>query len=784
MGSEQEAVLREEQEHLQQTLRLVDEMEAELEGNRAHGRTYLRESQGKNMASNREVAVQGMRQQAHTLTDLRDVRKEAYFARLDYEDVNDGSFHETYIGRQGLWRGGDDVVVDWRSPVGNLYYGGVGKLSYKSETGERVTCELHLKRQLEVAGARVKSAKDLYVLARVQGKPVDGVQTDQFLVSLLSGKSTARLKDIIASIQQEQNNIIRAQADNAIVLQGVAGSGKTTVALHRLAYLLYVQKGKWRPEQILVVAPSPLFLNYMANVLPSLGYKNVSQMTLQAFLLGTLSADSRVVIGEAAQDEVHSPSLTLRSVAQMATLLDRFAQHIFAQILPSEDIELHGKQLLTRAQIEEICDQQWKGLPPAKRLKELSNYLTSVFERDLENCREIVRKQVEVLIAPKRGAAATLEAQASTGPLSEGEILLLERLRAQLAELYQFRDKELRRLALEAGRYRLTYLAKLVLPDLAELYQAGMSSAELLYELGEDLFPRQSLTRLAELMAERTAESCDRADLAAIVYLRNRLWGKDDVDIKHVVVDEGQDLSPLEYIVLADLVGHFSFTIVGDVNQAIASGLPTMDSWSALVGAAFPGNKHEQHNLTTSYRNSFEITCFANYVLRGAGGQSSLTKPVPRLTEEPVLVNCGDNTAMISKVNALLDSYSGLKLANVAVLTKSVHEARDIHARLIKLKRVGLIVSESQSYYGGAVVMPVHLAKGLEFDCVIMAGVSSQNYPASKEHAKLLYVGITRAMHRLALLFVGNASPLLDGVIQYVRREVKAVQAGEARRRV
>ena len=211
----------------------------------------------------------------NALRKNRAALKKAYFGRIDYEDYTYGLTESRYIGKNGVTRNSDDVViVDWRAPVSGVYYENeLGEGSYDVPGGGTVDIDLKKKRTYDIDGETLLGFYDDDVAAN-----------DELLIKYLSQNKEAVLGDIIATIQKEQNEIIRDIPFKNIIVQGVAGSGKTTVALHRISYLLYNYEDRYKPSEFCIVGSSDMLLNYISSGLPELDVNHVSQMRMDVFL--------------------------------------------------------------------------------------------------------------------------------------------------------------------------------------------------------------------------------------------------------------------------------------------------------------------------------------------------------------------------------------------------------------------------------------------------------------------------------------------------------------------
>ena len=272
-----------------------------------------------------------------------------YFARIDFARDGEKKIEQLYIGKVGVMdEDNNNITIDWRAPVSSMYYdSNIGKASYKAPEGS-CTGELLLKRQYDIENGQLKSFQD-----------VDTVSNDDLLKPYLSASADNRLKNIVSTIQQEQNSIIREPISKNIIIQGVAGSGKTTVALHRIAYLVYNYRDKIRPNQYLVIGPNKFFVNYISSVLPDLDVENVKQLTYEELCAEVLNEDIKLID----EDKKLITSISNENLLQYEKFkvsmdfkkaLDKFIQEMEENIIPEKSIEIKEYEVISSNLIKSI----------------------------------------------------------------------------------------------------------------------------------------------------------------------------------------------------------------------------------------------------------------------------------------------------------------------------------------------------------------------------------------------------------------------------------------------
>ena len=251
-----------------------------------------------------------------------------YFARLDFARDGETKLEKLYIGKVGVMdEDNNNIVIDWRAPVSSMYYdSNIGRASYIAPEGT-CTGELMLKRQYDIENRELKSYQD-----------VDTVSNDELLKPYLNASADNRLKNIVSTIQHEQNSIIREPISKNIIIQGVAGSGKTTVALHRIAYLVYNYRESIKPNQYLVIGPNKFFVNYISGVLPDLDVENVKQLTYEElcseFLneeISLINEDKKIALSILNEDTLKYEKFKVSM--EMKNALDKFIQEMDLNIL-------------------------------------------------------------------------------------------------------------------------------------------------------------------------------------------------------------------------------------------------------------------------------------------------------------------------------------------------------------------------------------------------------------------------------------------------------------------
>ena len=675
-----------------------------------------------------------------TVHNLARAAETPYFTRIDFTEKG-GAPGTYYIGKYGVLRSDtlEAEVVDWRAPAANLYYSGqIGPMKYESPGGV-IEGELTLKRQFGIEGGELRSIFD-----------ADLVTQERFLQDALSAASGDRLREIVTTIQAEQNYVIRYPLNRTLVVQGVAGSGKTTIALHRIAYLLYTYQDRLRPEQMVILAPNPLFLNYIAQVLPDLGVERVRQTTF-ARLIGDWLGEAlppldladrleRVYAMPPAELDAYARALKYKGSPELERRLETWLDAFEAGFVPEDGLAFGPVPVYTAAELRQFLLVDEKPFPLARRLAELQKQLRPRAEWAANAVCEWYQQET------RRRAARLREAVADPAERDRR----LRRLEENLLE----RQKQTRA---QARRYARDALAAFPDLDPVGLY-ARFWREQLAAGAAGD----------ARLAAEHTLARLDaglpleREDIAPIALIALRVRELKRQDIRHVVIDEAQDFSPLEVSLLRRLARGASFTIVGDLMQGI-SGYRGLDDWRALTDGVFAGQA-ARHDLLTSYRSTTEIMRLALRVWRNhpLPGQAE-AKPVLRHGEAPRLVRVADAAERLAEIRTRLRRWrrEGGMGGTIAVIARERALLAALEPALREEFAARMLDPDDESYAGGVLLAPADSVKGLEFDGVILAEANAAAFPERDLDARLLYVCLTRALHRLDVLYTGEATGLL-----------------------
>ena len=631
-----------------------------------------------------------------------------YFARLTLRFPDEEEDEPIYIGRFSLWnpKEKDLAVHDWRSPIASVFYRfGMEPAYYTAPLG-RIDCLVTGKRQYEIRNGQIVYCFD-----------ADSVIQDKLLRKMLSQNASSQMRSIVETIQKDQDIAIRDEEHDLLMVQGVAGSGKTSIALHRVAYLMYEGlKNRLRSHNILILSPNTVFEKYISSVLPELGQRNTAAATLEYILENFLHTpvQSRVdridslCKAESRQAEAMRRMLDFKSSPEFVAILDRFLQEIPRHFSQYQDL-WYGDHLLATAQSlkNEIMqrDDKW---PLGVRLHRLENILwEKIRALRPERMKTLYFRALQLSRGPEWARAYSLYETAS---LSR-QIQAITRL--SVRQLY---------LSLFADETRFLRLAKGI-------------------PLPSDI--RSILTDTCEAL--RSDQPLPLSDASAMAYLKVRLEGRSaSGDIRQVVIDEAQDYGMADYALLQSFYPNARFTVLGDINQSMERGMD--HSFFGNVQKQLKIEKAALIELNKSFRCTKEILSFSEQFLKHAALQS-----FNRSGEEPKIL---PNDQIISCIRQCKEM--GYK--SIALIAKTAEMAEKWHARLsleIPIRLMGRDINP-----GDVFIVPLALTKGLEFDAVFLLDCDETNY-STEDDRRLLYVACTRALHFLSFFYTSSPSLLL-----------------------
>lgn len=676
------------------------------------------------------------------LENIKKIKDVPYFARMDFKEEN-RDLEKLYIGKISILdnKTAEPIIVDWRAPISNLYYEGkIGSAEYEC-LGKKIKGDILLKRQYIIEKKQLKKYIDINVTGN-----------DELLQNALEEKADDRLKNIVATIQDEQNKIIRAKINSPLIVQGVAGSGKTTIALHRIAYLIYNYEKEFKPEEFMIIAPTKFFLNYISNILPDLGVNNVRQCTFEDFAYDVIgkklkisdSNEKLVIIVNKEFDDINKGKIDImikeakyKSSIKFKKIVDDYLLQIENNYIPKNDFYFKDYEIMSYNNINKLFKETYKMYNYNDRIKEIEKNLIS----------ELKKKSLLIIddIRKKRSK----ELQNLTG---ENRIKVFDKYE----KIIKLLEKDYKKIVKQ-------YLNQILKKDCIQYYKEFIDGY------------LQNSDEVMIYLKKNTSNNLQKneisfEDLAPIMYIQYKIFGiKEKCKIKHVVVDEAQDYGEFQFDILKQILNSNSMTILGDIAQGVHY-YRGIENWKKFIDVEFKNVKTVYTTLNKTYRTTKEIMEVANNVIN----------KLPEFEKEyivlgePVIdrknsVNIKKNKnidELISSINNRINEYLQNDYKSIAIIGKDMNECEEIEKKLRKTRKdIKLIKGKDSEYNSGISVIPSYLAKGLEFDCVIISNANEEKYTYSSLDIKLLYVTITRAMSKLDIFYTGEITGLLKNIV-------------------
>lgn len=680
--------------------------------------------------------------QVKKLEDIKKIKNKPYFARMDFRE-NGKETENFYIGKISLLdhKTAYPIIVDWRAPIANLYYEGkIGEAEYEC-LGEKIKGEISLKRQYIIENQELLKYVDINVTGN-----------DELLQNALEEKADDRLKNIVATIQDEQNKIIRADINSPLIVQGVAGSGKTTIALHRIAYLIYNYEKEFRPEEFMIIAPTKFFLNYISNILPDLGVNDVRQCTFEDFAYDIIGKKMKisdnneklVMIVNKEFDKINNGNIDVmikeskfKASINFKKIIDEYLTTVEDNYIPKNDFVFYDEVIMKYNDIDYLFKHTYKMYNFTMRINEIEKNLVAALNKKSEKIIERIKaersKKIEGLVGEER------------------------------VNLYEEYDKSIKLLEKNGKKIAREYLNQIPKKDCINYYKEFIdkylvSSNEVLSYLKENTLNNLSKNEISF------------EDLAPLMYIQIRIFGiKEKCKIKHVVIDEAQDYGEFQFDVLKTIINSNSMTILGDIAQGVHF-YRGIENWKRFMDVEFNNVKTVYKTLKKTYRTTKEIMDVANYVISQLPEYEKefivMGEPVIDRKNSIDIEKFVDKSDFVNKINNRLEEHLKQGYKSIAIIGKDMEECKNIEKEIRKIRSdVKLIKSKDSEYNSGISIVPSYLAKGLEFDCVIISNANCDKYMNNSLDIKLLYVTITRAMSKLDIFYSNKLAMSLDKIL-------------------
>ncbi|MEX2214857.1 MAG: UvrD-helicase domain-containing protein [Phycisphaeraceae bacterium] len=620
---------------------------------------------------------------------LKRLLESPYFGRIDIRHAGPDADQPLYIGIHSFYDPERDIqlVHDWRAPIASMFYEfELGDAHYEAPAG-RMVCHILRKRQY-----RIERKELLFMLDTSLN-----IQ-DEILQEQLSRASDEKMRNIVATIQRDQNAIIRNDKAHTLIIQGAAGSGKTSIALHRIAFLLYKYKDSISSNDILIISPNKVFAHYISQVLPELGEDMIRETTMEVLAATVLThqvkfqtfAEQVSVLLEH-RDKKYAQRVGFKGSVEFLGKLDEYTRHVRATNFTARDIEI-GRVTIEKDWIITRFGH-CKSLPIKEQITWVLNAIVD-FMKTIHQTPVVLKERA--------------------------------RVRTELTQMFT---------CLSLGAIYKDFYTWLEQPDMFKQIKGGV------YEYS-DVFP--------------------------LVYLKMLL---DDTGsthrVKHVVIDEMQDYTPVQYQVISRLFP-CKKTILGDCNQSVS---PTSSSSAESINQVL--HDAECIFMHKSYRSTLQITELAQTIHRNPN-----LVAIERHGERPALIACNSEEQEVSQVRGLVQAFLDSDHNSLGIICRTQTQADWLHEQLSQdIANIHLLNARSTEFSRGVVIATAYLAKGIEFDQVIVPFCSDQQYRHEIDR-HMLYVGCTRAMHKLSLTHTGKHSPFVNAAME--RRAIVRVAAPTA----
>jgi len=597
-----------------------------------------------------------------------------YFGRIDFKEVGSPAAQPVYIGIHAFLnnQSTDAVIFDWRAPISSMFYDfETGPAFYTAPMG-KIEGIIGLKRQYHIKHSHME-----YMLES------DLNIDDDILQKELSQTSDEKMKNIVATIQREQNAIIRNESAKVLIIQGAAGSGKTSIALHRVAYLLYRHKHVLTSDNILIISPNKVFGSYISNVLPELGEENILEKSIEDIAASMIDKKYKYqTFAQQVESLLDSDNpdtiarIEFKAANEFVKLLQTYLEYADNEYFKPVDFTIGSIRISGKAL--SLSYQNLKGLPIKTRLEKISVDLAAKYNR-------------------------------MYGQKLDGKTMRL--LKDTVSKMFAF-------------------------PSAVHLYK------NFYQHIGKD--------ELFGFAGKNTFEFCD---VFPFIYVKLFFEGteQDYTAIKHLLIDEMQDYTPIQYAVLAKLFS-CKMTILGDSNQSVN---PYSSSSAEKIQPFFDHCACVE--LCKSYRSTIEISNFAQMIKR-----NEKLIPIERHGDKPCITACTDETAQLTHIFDIVYKFKESEYSSLGIICRSQKQANQFYEQVkYSIADVTLLDTDSSEFKNGIVITSIHMAKGLEFDQVIVPDASADNYKSELDR-NLLYIACTRAMHELDIIYCENPTAFIN----------------------
>ncbi|SFI51074.1 DNA helicase-2 / ATP-dependent DNA helicase PcrA [Paenibacillus sp. UNC496MF] len=698
---------------------------------------------------------------ARQLKTLRKLKSSPYFGRIDFLENGEAQADRVYLGIASLRDRADEhyLIYDWRAPIASLYYDyPPGPAELKTPSG-LIEGELLLKRQFVIREGEIVSLFDTGVTIG-----------DELLQEVLGRQSDAQMRSIVGTIQREQNRIIRNERSRLLLVQGAAGSGKTSAALQRVAYLLYRYRGTLNADQIVLFSPNPMFNSYVSTVLPELGEENMQQTTFQDYLAARLGHSFKLEnpyaqLEYALRAELEPgygsrmEGIRYKATTGFVRLIDGFLGVLGREGLVFRDVRFREETLVSGEAIGAHFYGLDRSISVPNRMRLTAEWLLRLLKERQKTAR--------------------------TEPWVDGAVELLDKetylkayqtLRRQNRQLKDEsfddfdRERELlgQYVVMEAVKPTRTRIKKLTFVDVRstflKLFLDSEMAAAAAAQAGIEL-PGQWEAICKDTIDRLLVKKMAYEDATPFLYVVERIRGfQTNTSVRHVLIDEAQDYTAFQFAYLQRLFPFSRITALGDLNQSIqAHASEEASTGFTALASLYASEETETIVLRQSYRSTRPIVEFTSKLIP----DGDRIEPFNRGGDKPVLTVAADSDALNGLIEERLAGLAANGNRTIAVICKTGAQSKAVYEALRDRVPLRLVQSETSTFEPGIVVIPSYLAKGVEFDAVLVYDASGEPSGYGEEsERRLFYTVCTRAMHELHLFALGTVSPFLKGPIE------------------
>lgn len=653
---------------------------------------------------------------------MEKLEKSPYFARVDFSEKGEKEPEEVYIGISTLFHKDDILIYDWRAPICSIFYEyEIGDACYKSPDG-MVEGEILLKRQFKIFRNKIEYMFNTDV-------KID----DEILQEILSRNVDNKMRTIVSTIQKEQNKIIRNEESSVLIVQGPAGSGKTSVALHRAAYLLYRFRDTITAQNIIIFSPNRIFTSYISNVLPELGEENISQTSFMDFAAKFFDSDVKLENFNSQlekllcyMDERRAEEIRFKSGKEFVNLMENYIDYLQNKKITFPDVVYDGETIVTSEEISNLYNNSYKLFPYGERLKLIRERLFTILEKYGNKTVKELTKTIDN--APEHAGSSYSEVKYMASSIVRNK---MEKTKSKIIEFTKYRSIDL---------YKMLF-------ENEEVFSRVSKGVNLPEEI--NYIRKSTVGRLNNKIV-----SYD--DVAPIIYLEyflHRIRKKNA--IKHVIIDEAQDYSPIQYKVFFKCFENSKITILGDLNQTIHP------YYNVGAFSEISGEKRSPFvvKLDKSYRSTKEISEFSQNIIFKEKAYEVVSRP----GEKPKIIKCENDKEHIDKIINQVNDFKERGIKSIAIVCKTYAECKYAYSMLKGIIDVNIVGNEDTEFPEGTIIIPSYLIKGLEYDAVLVFNANYENY-CLEEDRKLFYTICTRSLHHLRIYFIGEPFSYLKDI--------------------